>query len=311
MRNQTWNHRYRRENYWIETKVDDSVAAKSLLGAMFRRNMCSMRAIAALAAVLFVTSANTVTARTAAPKSIVKDTPVAIKSKPPKWLEICNQIAPATSVLCSLAPLPTIIEISRTKSVGSMPLLPYSSMAANGFIWALYGWLTDSPAVKWANVMGTLLGSYYFKEFLRYSSPGSTNLPGTAKQHLMAVTAIFFANSFVLANFSKQYASEVSEVVGKEGVLMFIILFASPLAAAKHVIATKDASSIPLPFTIASTINCSLWSIVGLLLYNDFNIYFPSIMGLMCALAQLFLKGIYNDGTSVETTIVQEMGKMG
>jgi len=38
--------------------------------------------------------------------------------------------------------------------------------------------------------------------------------------------------------------------------LRYIILFASPLAAVKNVIATTSADSIPLPFTIASTINC-------------------------------------------------------
>ena len=64
---------------------------------------------------------------------------------PSKFLDICSQLAPITSVLCSLAPLPTIREVSRTKSVGSLPLLPYSSMTANGVIWALYGYLVDYP----------------------------------------------------------------------------------------------------------------------------------------------------------------------
>ena len=62
-----------------------------------------------------------------------------------KWLEVCKQLAPVTSILCSMAPLPTIHEISQSKSVGTLPLLPYSSMTANGFIWSLYGSLVDSP----------------------------------------------------------------------------------------------------------------------------------------------------------------------
>ena len=65
--------------------------------------------------------------------------------KPAKWLDVCKQLAPVTSILCSMAPLLTIREISQTKSVGSLPLLPYSSMTANGFIWTLYGSLVDSP----------------------------------------------------------------------------------------------------------------------------------------------------------------------
>jgi len=65
--------------------------------------------------------------------------------KTAKWLEVCKQLAPVTSILCSMAPLPTIHKISETKSVGTLPLLPYSSMTANGFIWTLYGSLVGSP----------------------------------------------------------------------------------------------------------------------------------------------------------------------
>ena len=56
---------------------------------------------------------HTVMARFATSKSIVKSVrggqqeTTIHKPKPSKWLEVCNQLAPATSVLCSLAPLPT------------------------------------------------------------------------------------------------------------------------------------------------------------------------------------------------------------
>ena len=80
-------------------------------------------------------------------------------------------------------------------------------------------------------------------------------------------------------------------------------------------VANKDASSIPLPFTLASTINCSLWSVAGLLAMNDFNIWMPSMMGLLSALTQLFLKGIYGSGavaesvTAATAAVTQEMSK--
>eukprot|EP00584_Thalassiosira_punctigera_P017599 CAMPEP_0172555338 /NCGR_PEP_ID=MMETSP1067-20121228/58364_1 /TAXON_ID=265564 ORGANISM="Thalassiosira punctigera, Strain Tpunct2005C2" /NCGR_SAMPLE_ID=MMETSP1067 /ASSEMBLY_ACC=CAM_ASM_000444 /LENGTH=134 /DNA_ID=CAMNT_0013343853 /DNA_START=56 /DNA_END=457 /DNA_ORIENTATION=- len=76
------------------------------------------------------------------------------------------EVVPPTSLRHSII-------ISKTKGwVGE-------SAAANGFIWALYGWLTDSKPVLYANVVGALLGSYYyFKAFRRVSPPGSSNLPG-------------------------------------------------------------------------------------------------------------------------------------
>ena len=101
-----------------------------------------------------ITSTNTVMARRFAEptKPAVINTrggQVVEERSPSKFLDICSQLAPITSVLCSLAPLPTIREVSRTKSVGNLPLLPYSSMTANGVIWALYGYLVDSPQGKY------------------------------------------------------------------------------------------------------------------------------------------------------------------
>lgn len=163
------------------------------------------------------------------------------------------------------------------------------------------------PLVLWPNVFGTLMGSYYFTKFKKFSPPGSSNLPGTIRQHILVLTWIILANTFALTNFSKQSAADI---VGKEGLLVYILLFASPLAAVQNVIATKSSASIPLPFTIASTINCSLWSVAGLLLMKDFYIYFPSMMGLGCALIQLFLKGIYNDNVNIESPALQEMNDL-
>ena len=74
-------------------------------------------------------------------------------------------------------------------------------------------------SVKWANIAGTLLGSYYFKEFKKYSPPGSNNLPGTMNQHMVVVTWIVLLNTFMVSKLPKASAAEI---VGKEGVLMYV-----------------------------------------------------------------------------------------
>ncbi len=230
--------------------------------------------------------------RSATRASITKEKPVSTEQKeePPKWLDACNQIAPCTNILCSLAPLSTILHVKQIKSVGSLPLLPYSSMIANGFVWALYGHLAHLPNVKYANIIGIMLGSFYFKE---WAAAAAASISGAIMYHKLAITWIVLMNCFVATRFPRKVATEI---VGKEGVLVNILLFASPLSALKEIIASRSAAAIPLPFTVASTINCSLWSVVGLLLMNDFYIYFPSILGLLCAMIQLFLKGIYGNG---------------
>ena len=251
------------------------------------------------------TAAATSPKSTATRASATKEKSVSTELKqPPKWLEVCNQLAPCTNILCSLAPLSTILHVSKTKSVGSLPLLPYSSMIANGFVWALYGHLAHLPNVKYANMIGIILGSYYFKE---WTGAAAASVSGAILYHKLAITWIVLINSFVAARLPRKVATEI---VGKEGVFVFILLFASPLSALKEIIASKSAAAIPLPFTVASTINCSLWSVTGLLLMKDFNIYFPSILGLFCAMIQLFLKGIYGDGFGSMKTLnsIVEMG---
>lgn len=47
--------------------------------------------------------------------------------------------APIASVGLYLAPLPTIQQVTNSGTVGSLPLLPYTTMAANAWMWTTYG----------------------------------------------------------------------------------------------------------------------------------------------------------------------------
>lgn len=62
----------------------------------------------------------------------------AIKT-PAAWVAICGKLAPFTSVCVSMAPLPTILQVTQEKSVGDLPLLPYSTLMAYAFVWVMYG----------------------------------------------------------------------------------------------------------------------------------------------------------------------------
>ena len=208
----------------------------------------------------------------------------------------CNTVAPFTGILCSLAPLPTIRQISRDKTTGTMPFLPYSSMVSNSFIWVVYGSLKELKSVFLANLVGFMLGTYYMLIFSRYCEPMANNLPGTIEKHWKGTSAIVLFNLMLATYLPKNKAKEI---IGKVGMLSFVVLFASPLAALKQVIEAKSAASIPLPFTVASVINCFLWSIVGLEMH-DVYIWLPSVMGLSCAVVQLLLKMIYRDPVNMK-----------
>ena len=73
-------------------------------------------------------------------------------------------------------------------------------------------------------------------------------------------------------------------------------MFASPLAALKAVIQSQSAAAIPLPFTIATLANCTLWTIVGIWEMHDMYVYMPEVLGLLLGLCQIYLKWQYGDG---------------
>jgi solute carrier family 50 protein (sugar transporter) len=58
-------------------------------------------------------------------------------------ISLSGKMAPIAAIAVFMAPIPTIRQISATRNVGSMPLLPYSSMIANGFLWFIYGRLCE------------------------------------------------------------------------------------------------------------------------------------------------------------------------
>jgi len=62
----------------------------------------------------------------------------AIKTTP-AWVSACGKLAPMVSSGVFLSPVPTIQNIEKDRSIGTLPLLPYSSMCVNAFMWMTYG----------------------------------------------------------------------------------------------------------------------------------------------------------------------------
>ena len=88
---------------------------------------------------------------------------------------------------------------------------------------------------------------------------------------------------------------EAASIIGNMAVLFCVAMFGSPLASLKTVLKTKSAKSIPLPFTLATVVNCVLWSVAGIFQMHDIKVYFPNVLGLTFGMAQVALKLMYGD----------------
>lgn len=212
-------------------------------------------------------------------------------------VEACGLAAPIASIFVSLSPFPTVQKILRDKSVGDLPVLPYSSLVANCFIWMTYGLLKSEPKVWSCNSFSTILGIYYLASFAKHSPKASPTLPGSIAMHFKAAIGTILATLAVAVGMPKVKAANI---LGSAGVAICIALFASPLAALKTVFKTKSAEAIPLPFAIAATVNCVLWFIVGWIDMKDVNIWLPNGLGLLAGLFQIALKLFYGDGDKLK-----------
>lgn len=202
------------------------------------------------------------------------------------FVSLCGNIAPIASMVVVMAPIPTMNQISKRRDTMNLPLLPYSSMFVNAFMWSAYGLLKNESKVWMTNMFGMICATYYLQKFVQFVPKGATNLPGSVQTHvkggILGITGTILPILFC-SNV------KASKLVGSGAVVLCLILFASPLSALKQVIATKSAESIPLPFTLACVVNCFCWSIFGLFQMKDVMIYLPNLLGLFFGLAQLSL----------------------
>jgi solute carrier family 50 (sugar transporter) len=207
-------------------------------------------------------------------------------------VDFCGHLAPLVSIVVFLAPIPTMQQIKRDQSVGSFPLLPYSSMIASTFLWVVYGLLKTESKIYVTNSVGLMLGAYYFYTFIQFAPPVAATLPGAVVQHQQGMATMILLTAFVAMS---NIIPSPERVIGFAGVVFCIALFASPLAALRVVIQTKSAKAIPLPFCVASTVNCLLWTVVGIFYMKDINVWLPNSLGLSFSLIQVILKLVYSD----------------
>lgn len=214
----------------------------------------------------------------------------------PGWVAICGTLAPFTSILMFLSPIPTIRTVLRTGTVGDLPLLPYTSMVASCFVWILYGILKREPLIYVTNIVEIILSVYYFVEFSNYAPATSPTFPGSVYRHIQIILGIWFVSAWVALFFQNNVS-----IIGDLTVFLTILTDASPLAAIKAVLESQSSEAIPWPFTLATLLNCCLWTVVGVAEMHDVYVYFPSILGLMFALAQIALKLIFGDHESQDS----------
>lgn len=83
-------------------------------------------------------------------------------------------------------------------------------------------------------------------------------------------------------------------IIGSIGVLSAIFLMGSPLSTLQQVIVDKSTRSMPSFSTSLTTwFNAFSWSLYGIILAHDYNVYVPNLLGLLLATVQILLYAMY------------------
>eukprot|EP00931_Biecheleriopsis_adriatica_P013506 TRINITY_DN114923_c0_g1_i1.p1 TRINITY_DN114923_c0_g1~~TRINITY_DN114923_c0_g1_i1.p1 ORF type:complete len:257 (+),score=26.50 TRINITY_DN114923_c0_g1_i1:22-771(+) len=200
------------------------------------------------------------------------------------------------SLAMFMNPLVEVVpRIRRDRSVGRLPLLPYSAMVSAGMVWSTYAWLTGATTVLVCNSCSVLLGIFYCWVYCSFCPPRADWLPYTRSAHFLAMALTFFWCSFLVAILK----DSAPLLLGLTGNAFCVVMFGGPLAAAKTVIDEKSTQSLPFGFTLVVTVNGGIWMYYAVIFLHDFMVFTPNCLGFLlgCAQLSLFARfGIHRQG---------------
>ena len=110
-----------------------------------------------------------------------------------------------------------------------------------------------------------------------------TSSPPPVTQHIQAIATLMAASALTL--LSPLSKAIKTQVMGLAAVALCLAMFASPLATLSTELQTQSA--------VATTVNCFLWTVTGILDLKDMNDIVPNILGLVFGMAQFVFKAIY------------------
>lgn len=213
------------------------------------------------------------------------------------WLSECVNIGGIKMGLPGLAaqtfffsPVPVVMKIAKDRDVGNLPLLPYSAMCVNGFVWGTYGILLDNSAIWAPNASAFVMGAVYTGIFYKHCGANANWLPGTRNMHVAGIAVHLAA----IAGATQLLPTDVVvNYLGLYGCGVAVVMFSGPLASMKQVIADKSTASLPFGMTVATVITASLWTVFGKAVLDDVYIWGPNALGLLSGVVQLGLFSKY------------------
>jgi solute carrier family 50 protein (sugar transporter) len=194
-------------------------------------------------------------------------------------------LATVFSIGVGASPYKTILEIKAVGDPKGYSFFPFFALLMNSLFAGFYGLMIYNSTLIFVNILNAMMASYYVYVYylvskeqpkLRWIMMGAAALSLLIAYHITSRTT---------PEDGRFQAGLISNVAG-------ILMFASPLATLKTVLATKNASSIPLLLSFAAFLCSATWLLYGVMLWDPF-IACPNAFGLVLAIIQLGLVATY------------------
>eukprot|EP00301_Raphidiophrys_heterophryoidea_P010613 c1579_g1_i1.p1 GENE.c1579_g1_i1~~c1579_g1_i1.p1 ORF type:complete len:252 (-),score=61.28 c1579_g1_i1:121-876(-) len=230
--------------------------------------------------------------------------------------QVLGWFATLASTILFLSPIPVVRNIVLWKDVKKFSCFPWVVSLFQCSLWVVYAIITPDrlqPLVT--NLIGVLLEGVYVALYFM-------NAKGEAKRHttimlavvgalfVLIVTVVLLAVphwTWVKPLDPKSTDSRETVFLGMICVVINIIMYGSPLSVLSIVIKTKSVEFMPLSLTVGTFLSSCMWGVYGLIV-KDVNISIPNGSGLVLALIQFVVYGMYcsrknsnEDGSVLET----------
>ncbi|XP_042404820.1 bidirectional sugar transporter SWEET6b-like [Zingiber officinale] len=194
-----------------------------------------------------------------------------------------------------LSPLPTFIQIIKTKAVEQFSPIPYLATLLQCMLWLFYGLPFVHPnslLIVTINGIGLVFETTYLSIFFAYATR-----EGRLKVlKILAIEILFMLVVVLLVLLLTHTTTKRSFIVGILCIIFGTCMYASPLVVMKLVIQTKSVEYMPFTLSFVSFINAVCWTTYGLLPF-DINVLVPNGLGVILAFAQLVLYACYYKST--------------
>jgi solute carrier family 50 protein (sugar transporter) len=213
----------------------------------------------------------------------------------PELRDIIGWIGTVITVLFFLSPSKVVYGFYTKGSTEDYTGEIFLSGFFNCSIWIYYTWINELAQPFWCNIIGCLIQIVFLGTFLIYAKDPKERIR-LAKIGVVSFGVIgllcFFTNIYGHPNFVFKGMSTTSFTAGLCANIYNVLMYASPLAVMKTVVATKSVEFMPLPVTLGSMACSICWATYGTYV-GDVWIIAPNYLGCLLGIAQITLYTCY------------------